>query len=512
MPRNPLPLSRRPARSTLLPQSPRLESIGENGPLEKVLNRDVVGASAEVESLMRALQCELESIRNRAAWITKEMSASYPREFLFEDLKSGLSGDPIYESRQTRDPVLICAIARIEGLEEPFEELFDEAFERFRCRPFAYRDAFGALLPKEFADIAKRIDYSKGRNATAADDFPAFRERLDSQRALVANRGLLGMPTGLPKLDEALCGFRGITFLCAPKGAGKTTLMLSAALATLRRCDDVAVLILSFDESKDRIYQRLLCLEAGISYRQLQNPDPEAQGRLDQAEQRLLPLLARMRIVERRIRYPAREEHSEEVLKHQGYDLKALREDLDSLESATDTDNLLLCVDLFQKWPSPDDVAIGADEDRFRLDVLDRLRRESFSLERPDGFSMLVLSEVRKDAPGELEINDLKGDGRMTSDADCVLLMYPASDRPDPKAKSVPMTIQIAKGRDGVDRVDVPVWFDFRHYRFFDHDPNHGGEEPSASSEANGAHANGRRTSRQRGPTSGSSDLDPLAK
>ena len=60
-----------------------------------------------------------------------------------------------------------------------------------------------------------------------------------------------------------------------------------------------------------------------------------------------------MRIVERRIRYPAREEHSKEVLKHQGYDLKALRDDLDPLESATDAANVLVCVDLFQNGPPP---------------------------------------------------------------------------------------------------------------------------------------------------------------
>ena len=73
-----------------------------------------------------------------------------------------------------------------------------------------------------------------------------------------------------------------------------------------------------------------------------------------------------------------------------------------------------------------------ATDDHFRLDVLDRLRNESRSLRCPDGHSMLVLSEVRKDESRRLDIDALKGDGRITSDADCVLLMYPAQDRPEP--------------------------------------------------------------------------------
>ena len=258
----PLALSRRPERPTSLRKDPRLESIGENGPLETVLRRQAEsGASAG--PLIDVLHRDLKAIREQARRITQEMSSSDSNGNLFLVLSSRFRSDPFHDRRDVGDPVLLCAIARIEGLEEDFKRLYDAAYEAFRKRPFEYRDALSELLPKEFADILRRIDYSKGLNATAADDFPVFRERLDSLRALVANRGVLGMPTGLEKLDEALCGLRGITFLCAPTGAGKTTLMLSAARATLRRCDDVAALILSFDESKDRIYQRLLCLEAG---------------------------------------------------------------------------------------------------------------------------------------------------------------------------------------------------------------------------------------------------------
>ncbi len=147
-----------------------------------------------------------------------------------------------------------------------------------------------------------------------------------------------------------------------------------------------------------------------------------------------------------------------------------------------------------------------APEDHFRLDVLDRLRNESRSLRCPDGHSVLVLSEVRKDESRQLDIDALKGDGRITSDADCVLLMYPAQDRPDARANLIPMIIRVEKGRDGVNRADVPVWFDFQHYRFLDEVPSRNGDQGSQDSGSNPSMA------QRRGSKSRSKGLDPLAK
>ena len=118
-----------------------------------------------------------------------------------------------------------------------------------------------------------------------------------------------------------------------------------------------------------------------------------------------------------------------------------------------------------------------------------------------------MLSEIRKDTARELDLNDLKGDGRITSDADCVLLMYPANDRPDANSNFVPMTMRIAKGRDGVNRVDVPLWFDFEHYCFHGEDPS---RTPRPSSAGGGEGSRNDSGSRQGGPTSGANALDPL--
>ena len=170
--------------------------------------------------LMYALKQELETIRNQAAWIGRKFQtpiqkSSCSRTSLpvsvvipFTSLAirgTRFSGARLRGSKGLRNSSRNCSIRPLQGSAGVRSSI---ATPSMRC------------LPKEFAEIAKHVDYSKGRNATAADDFPAFRERLDNQRALVAVRGLLGMPTGLPKLDEALCGVRAITF-CTQRAPAK---------------------------------------------------------------------------------------------------------------------------------------------------------------------------------------------------------------------------------------------------------------------------------------------------
>jgi hypothetical protein len=169
---------------------------------------------------------------------------------------------------------------------------------------------------------------------------------------------------------------------------------------------------------------------------------------------------------------------------------------------------LLLCVDLFQKWPVPEDMGVGAEADHFRLDFLDCLRRETISSSSPDGWPMLVLSEIRKDEPQEITLNDLKGDGRMTSDADCVLLMFPSAGRPASDHLR-PMTIRIAKGRDGVNRSDILVNFDFEYFRFLECAASTAGGLSGSARTKKRADSDCHESSSYGSPAT--DDLDPLA-
>ena len=325
--------------------------------------------------------------------------------------------------------------------------ILSDAREEFLSRPFDYCDVFGKVLPDEFKQHAERVAYRDGLNGTAQADFHVFLERLVQQRGVVhARRVLVGLPTGLKKLDDATSGLSGITYLAGPKGVGKTMLMLSAIRSTLRQCSDVAVVVLSFDEPKDRQYQRLLCIEAGCSLRQLLTPGEEAQRVVVRATRDLSSSIARLRIVERRVRYSVPSEYTDEPRRNLGYDLQSLWSEWQTVERWSQAKHCLICIDLIQKWPYPDNVNPGADADHWRLDILDQIRQMSCGRSRPDGFSILVLSEIRKDTASQLTIDDLKGDGRIASDADCVLLMYPADDRHHAGSHEIPLTIRIARG------------------------------------------------------------------
>ena len=82
----------------------------------------------------------------------------------------------------------------------------------------------------------------------------------------------------------------------------------------------------------------------------------------------------------------------------------------------------------------------------------------------------MVISEIRKDATkASLDRDDLKGDGRMASDADVVMLMWPAGNA---TGDVIPTTLRIDKGREGVIRGDVTLWFDHTRCRFYDTAPH----------------------------------------
>lgn len=121
---------------------------------------------------------------------------------------------------------------------------------------------------------------------------------------------------------------------------------------------------------------------------------------------------------------------------------------------------------MLSKWDLPGSVDPKTDPDLYRLDVLDRLRQ---NIRRAVGLDELVIfatSELRKDTDGELTIDDMKGDGRIGSDADNVLLMWPTRNTSDLSDEPVPVNLRIAKARDGGRRGNISLLFDHVNYRF----------------------------------------------
>jgi hypothetical protein len=99
-----------------------------------------------------------------------------------------------------------------------------------------------------------------------------------------------------------------------------------------------------------------------------------------------------------------------------------------------------------------------------------------------------VISEIRKTdgrsrQNNVLRTDDLKGDGRMAGDADVILLMWPPNKSAG-SATTAPLTLRIAKGRDGAIRRDIEILFDHEVNRFREADSDTKPKATSATSNA----------------------------
>jgi hypothetical protein len=359
---------------------------------------------------------------------------------------------------QAQDPVLRYALARHEGLAAVADGLSQEAWDQYLRHPESYDSVLGAFLPEDFLGQARcalaQHAYVTGANLTAAADWDVYRDGLEQRRA----RPLRGLATGLPGLDAATGGLHGLTFLAGGAGTGKTTLALAAAVAALRRHPDVAVLFLSLDMPKERIYDRLLCQESGRRHAELIGQvDAQASGELAEAGERLRDqVLPRLRIVERRAFDP-----------DQPLAISAMARQRNELLRASGAARALVVVDYFQLLGVPDSAGASLDADMWRVQTLQSLQAVGRGVDAPDGDAVLVISEVRKGEPGRpaLNLSDLMGSARLGYAADAVWLLEPlpgaAAD-----AEAVRVALTIAKGRDGVRRTRLELLFEHTQSRF----------------------------------------------
>ena len=477
---------------TTTPQPDPVADLQPGGFFDRLLEKPMQGNQGSVNQLYRDLAEDYQKVKDAMKspnyflnHFTKPESHEVPRWLV------------VFQTEQYRvDPVLRFCLGLRWRIEDKNGRLHDEAIMRYQERPNDYDHVLGDRIPSDFHDeghlrFAQRC-FNEGSNHTAEFDWPEYRRRLRQRQG-----SLLGLSTGISSLDSALRGLRGLIFLGGSTGVGKSSLALFIAVQALQTQDDLGVIYYSLDMPKTVLYDRLLCQEAGVDFGELikEQRAEDARTKLNEADKRLVKdILPRLRIIERisiDVSNPSAfgAESRQQVL------WEVIVEDLKQLIVATAVENVLVIVDYFQLLPVPRDVLGGLEADFYRVAALQRVQNWSRTNDDPIGFPILAITEVRKGESGRTELNssDLMGSARLAYSAESVLLLEPTKEGNE--GPVVPITLNIAKARDGSARTKINLLFEHTKSRF--------SEAPAPRSPKKGTKAKGPANTEKADPYAG---------
>jgi len=348
---------------------------------------------------------------------------------------------------------------------------------------------------------------------TMADDWDEHQQRLEQFRG----KELIGLRTGLPQLDQRTLGLRGLMFLCAQPGAGKTT--LSAVQIALGVCthaaeNDCVVIILSLDMSRFDLYRRINCNLADLDWRFLMFGSSERSrdvgshfSMADEAQLHAANKLLRDKGIGERVLILDREIIGDSI------NARSLATLIRRMKDRVGAKRALLIVDYAQLLPVPDEITKRGDlaVDRHQIRTVQQVLELTRTKDDPIGDVALVISEARKSPaskgkeskPWADSMSDLMGSARLSYSADAVLLYGEMNDtdlgkyyvanamaRTNPRQHRedllkdgiVPITLNLVKARDGMRRGRWGAEFHFRTSQFVElPDPNTFGASNSPS-------------------------------
>ena len=264
------------------------------------------------------------------------------------------------------------------------------------------RDVFGAA-------VARMVKSSKAFSPFRSPE----REHAIFMEALEKDRGksLLGVSTGFEKMDQAMNGISGLNILGGQPKAGKSTFFMQISTEAARR--GVPVIYYDFENSRQKIYLRTLCRLSRLSEEllRLENPDPGAAGRLQQAQKEMKKMLRFFRVVTDRQLSP-----------------DIMRRQIDFIQHETRLDSCLVVVDSLHKLPfkSLSERRTGIDEWLRHMEAIRDDHHVSF----------LVVSELSRGREGSYgtqpDLGSFKESGDIEYSADNAIILQPNWDLLDP--------------------------------------------------------------------------------
>lgn len=301
------------------------------------------------------------------------------------------------------------------------------------------------------ARLALQVDRA-GAVRWGSDLLPEVLETARERRAERerTGRSVCGIPTGFPRLDDALNGFQpGLHLLAGAPGMGKTSLSLQWALDACRQPDASAVYV-SFENSLPNLLQKALAARMKTSPQHLDRGLADLVA-LQAAASALRPQLARLALLEgtpalgvgtiRQAVLEARRRHGGRVLVVLDYLQTAARGRGQELR-----------------------LAVG--------DLLLELRGLANSLEVP----VLALASQNRAAGqygnggGSAALDSLKESGDAEYSCDTALFLKPAEKRQAASGCKA-LDLVISKNRNGPSGLSVPLVFRPDHGIFREEDP-----------------------------------------
>jgi replicative DNA helicase len=305
----------------------------------------------------------------------------------------------------------------------PMKVLFDEC-------------GYDGQFPKDFGDVLnilvtrlRAVDgVAAAPGKTLAEEWADHRRRLEPFRG----RGLIGLRTGLAELDRRTLGLRGLFFLGAKPGAGKTTYAaVQIAIGVCRHAaeNDSVVVVVSLDMCRFDLYRRVDSHLGEVEWSVLMFGSPEKtraknshfspahQKAVARAEKRLTAdqVGDRLTVLDRG------------TVGEEATALR-LRSAVQVAKAKAGARRALVIIDYLQLLPVPDDVLAAGDlaADKYRVRLVQQLIEGTQTDADPLGDTALVISEARK-PPNKKEVwgdsmSELMGSARIGYAGDAVLL------------------------------------------------------------------------------------------
>jgi len=358
--------------------------------------------------------------------------------------------------------LLLYCIAEAIGCAVAQQLHLERARNYYLNNPEVWRSILGDLLPQKFIEANAAAVARKSFHSTASlasDDLDTY---LNQLVPLSRERNGRYLDSTIASLNLQLGGgFHGLTVLSGDKGIGKSSVAVATMHQSLIADGQMGAIYLQLDGTKQTLLNRLLCRYLDIEYRTLEAmlSEETLQTPLREANRGLQELLGRVAVIQR----------TDELIRD-GLAL-GLIEDQMRLLKGKGCRTFMVVIDLFNRIDCPPSHSDESLKDEYRLDLIQRIGKLN-KLDQPLGVPVIAVCELRKGSGSRRDMShdEILGPSRLASDADVILMLESDGDA-NREAGVQNLSVNITKGRDGVIRGKVPIWFEHAKTRFHSQSP-----------------------------------------